>query len=111
MLKFLSLMSVVAFLILGILLGVLNSNLVEFNYYFDQVQLPLSILLSVSLALGLLIAGLFVSVSLIPLKWKLHKLSRMQKQNVNEIIELKKQLHKQSTTEKPSSVTLPIKTS
>ena len=63
-------MKIVSYLlwILVILIGVsfagLNAQYVHFNYYFGNVELPLSLLLALGFAIGGFL-GVFVSLSLI----------------------------------------------
>lgn len=94
--KLLSLIMLVAFIVLGVLLGSLNSTLVPFDYYFDQRHIPLSILISISFVAGMLLAGIFVFFQVIRLKWQNRKLSKQIKNQSNEIIELKKKLHQEA---------------
>ncbi|WFE69815.1 LapA family protein [Thiomicrospira sp. R3] len=103
--KLLSFAMLIAFIVLGVLLGSLNSVLVPFDYYFYQRHLPLSILLTVSFISGLLLAGFFIFTQVIQLKWQNRKLMKQVKVHANEVIELKKSLHKEARdlTIKPST--------
>ncbi|WP_044406175.1 LapA family protein [Thiomicrospira microaerophila] len=99
--KVLSFVVLVVMMVLGILLGSLNPTSVPFDYYFDQRHIPLSILLSLSFISGLLLAGFFIILQVVHLKWTNHKLNKQIKKQSNEIIELKKKVH----TEQEKSVT------
>ena len=99
--KILSFVVLIVIMVLGVLLGILNPASVSFDYYFDQRHIPLSILLTFSFVFGLLLAGLFVIMQVIQLKWSNHKLGKLIKKQSNEIIELKKKIH----TEQEKSVT------
>lgn len=94
MLKLLSLIAIIVFLVIGVLLGLLNPTLVEVDYYFNRLQLPLSILLSISFALGMLLAGLVAMFQLTRLHWRLNRVNKASRLQANEILALKKQIHK-----------------
>lgn len=91
--KLLSFLVLIVLIVSGILLASFNSTLVPFDYYFSQRQFPLSILLSFAFVFGLLLAGLFMIIQIVKLKWVAHKQSKQIKLQSNEIIELKKKLH------------------
>lgn len=95
--KLLSLIVLIAFIVLGVLVGLLNSLLVPFDYYFDQRHIPLSVVITVSFIAGLLTAGFFIFLQVLRLKWKNRKLVKQVKVYANEIIELKKTLHKEAS--------------
>ncbi len=105
MLKLLSLIAIFVFLVVGVLIGLLNPVLVEVDYYFSRLQLPLSIVVSVSFALGLLLAGLVSMMQIARLHWRLNRLTKQTKAQANEILELKKNLHTlKSKAEQPHSL-------
>lgn len=92
MLRILSTLVALSFLVLGILLGLLNPSLVSFDYYFNQIQLPLSILLGMAFFLGMMLSIFFMVFQLLSLGLQIRKLNKKSQKHVNEIIELKKQL-------------------
>jgi putative membrane protein len=94
MLKLLSLIAILVFLVMGVLIGLLNPVLVEVDYYFARLQLPLSIVLALSFAFGLLLAGLVSMMQVTRLHWRLNRLNKQTKTQANEILELKKNLHR-----------------
>lgn len=98
MLKVLSTLTALVFLVLGVLLGLLNPSLVSFDYYFNQIQLPLSILLGLAFIVGLVLALLFTLFQVLSLRYKLRQLSKKHTKQVDELIELKKQLHQANST-------------
>jgi uncharacterized integral membrane protein len=49
-----------AIIILVVLLSILNTNVVEFNYMFGNIYLPLIVLMSISLVCGLIL-GSFIT--------------------------------------------------
>lgn len=91
--KLLSFLVLLVLIVCGILLASFNSALVPFDFYFDQRHIPLSILLSFAFVLGLLLAGFFMIIQVVKLKWLGHKQTKQIKLQSNEIIELKKKLH------------------
>lgn len=106
MLKLLSLIATLAFLALGVIVGMLNPTLVPFDYLFNQRHVPLSILLSVAFIFGMVFAGLFAFLQVVRLQWQLHRLNKSNKQQANELIELKKQLLKTSQPSQSTAINL-----
>ncbi len=104
MIKLLSLIATLAFLALGVMVGMLNPTLVPFDYLINQRHVPLSILLSVAFILGMVFAGLFAFIQVVRLQWQLHRLNKSHKQQANEFIELKKQLLKSSQQPQSTSI-------
>ncbi|MDY0136638.1 MAG: LapA family protein [Thiomicrospira sp.] len=106
MLKLLSLIAIFVFLVVGVLIGLLNPILVEVDYYFARLQLPLSIVISLSFALGLLLAGLVSMMQITRLHWRLNRVNKQTKAQASEILELKKNLHTlESKAEQAHSLT------
>ena len=68
--KIFSYLIVLLLLILGVTFALLNASPVTIHYYLGVSQLPLSLLLIISFALGIIIALLMVSMVLIRLKAK-----------------------------------------
>jgi putative membrane protein len=93
MLKLFSTLVAILFLVLGVLLGLLNPTLVSFDYYFNQLQLPLSILLGFAFVTGIALALFFIGFQVLTLRYKLRQANKKYSKQVNEVIELKKQLH------------------
>ncbi len=55
-----------AVIILVVLLSILNTNVVEFDYMFGNISLPLIVLMSISLVCGLILGSFitkFIQVS------------------------------------------------
>lgn len=107
--KLLSVIAVLAFIGFGVLLGLLNPTPVSFDYFVDQRHIPLSILLSFAFVLGLLFAGFFIFSHVLRLQWRLHQLNKQYKKQTNEIIELKKQIHKDTLSKSTDLSSLPLK--
>lgn len=89
--KILFLLTSLGFLVAGVLLGLLNNQLVDFDLYFYQIQLPLAMLLGVMFFLGLAFALFFSLYQLIVLKYKLRQTNRTIAKQLAEIVELKSQ--------------------
>jgi len=92
MTKLISFTITLLFLGLGFLLGVLNPDLVPFDMYWYQVKLPISLLIVIAFAIGLLTAGMLFLSQTLRLKWQIKRHEKAQKKQLNEIIALKKSL-------------------
>lgn len=90
MLKIVSTLFALIFLVLGVLLGILNPSPVSFDYYFNQVQMPLSVLLGGFLILGVLLTLIYSLWNLVVLNLKVRSLQRKNNKQLNELIELRK---------------------
>ena len=97
MLKLFTTLAAMMFLVLGVLLGLLNPTLVSFDYYFNQLQLPLSILLGLAFVSGIVLALFFMLFQVLTLRYQLRQINKKYGKQVNETIELKKQLHQAHT--------------
>ncbi len=76
-------------IILGVSFAVLNASDVTLNYYFGTLQLSLSILLVLTLAVGAIIGVLFSLVPLVKLKHKNMRLKAKVKQASQEVENLR----------------------
>lgn len=66
--------------VLGLIFAVLNADLVLFNYFFGKSELPLSLIMVITLAMGALL-GVIASMGLIlHTKRELAKTRKMTKQ-------------------------------
>lgn len=92
MFKILSIIITLAFLSLGIFLGILNPDTVKFDLIFRQIEIPLSILLAVTLSLGMLLAGIYFSLILMRKQWATRKLNKQNLKLSNEIVQLNKRI-------------------
>ncbi|MGC9386970.1 MAG: LapA family protein [Hydrogenovibrio sp.] len=90
----------------GILLGVLNPAPVSVDLFWTQIELPLSILLAVSIVFGLLLAGFYALSHLMQLRWKLRKSEKQNRAQMDEIIRLKKEFLEQQKSH--SAVIAPV---
>ncbi len=79
-------------LIIGVVLGVLNPNVVVFDAFFAIYEIPLSILLASSLVLGMILGASLMLSKIISLKWCLKKVDRKVKTESDQIIQLKKEV-------------------
>jgi uncharacterized membrane protein YciS (DUF1049 family) len=76
-------------LILGITFAYLNADGVIVNYYIGEKQVPLSLLLLLTLGIGLLIGVLSMVIPLIKLKHKNVKIQKKLKQAQKEVENLR----------------------
>ncbi len=90
MLKLFSLIAVVLFVLLGIVVGLLNPVAVELNLFFLSANLPLSVIMSALLVLGMAIGGLVVFLQVLKLRWIIHAKVRDNQKLSDQIIQLKK---------------------
>lgn len=71
-------------IIVGITFAALNAKAVEINYVIGITELPLPVILLVSLALGIVLSVIFMGISILKLiaknKWLESKLKRTQEQ-------------------------------
>lgn len=93
MFKLISLLFTTVFLLLGLVLGVLNPHLVEFDLFFYHVQFPLGLAMAVMLVIGMLIGALLIKMQVTQLKWRLSKQTRLNQKQSDEMVHMKKQLH------------------
>lgn len=92
MTKSISFLITLVVLISGVVLGVLNPNLVTFDAFFGVYEIPLSILLASVLVSGLLLgSGLMLSSGL-AIRWKLNKQIKLNKLQSDQILQLKKEV-------------------
>lgn len=92
MTKLISITITLFFLGLGFLLGVLNPDLVPFDLYWYQIELPISLLIVIAFAIGLLTAGVIFLSQTLKFKWQINRYKKTEKKQLNEIIALKKAL-------------------
>jgi|ACQI01.1.fsa_nt_gi uncharacterized membrane protein YciS (DUF1049 family) len=97
-----SIVAIVTFLLLGIVIGLLNPVAVDLNLFFTSATLPLSVVMSVLLVIGMAIGGFIVFLQLLKVKWlvvsknrEIHKLSDQVIQLKKTNIEIKEQLGKE----------------
>lgn len=79
---------IIILLVLGITFALLNATQVPFHYYLGVKTLPLSLLIALSFLLGLLLAFLVMSISVIRLKSQkrgLKKRLRTVEQELNNL--------------------------
>jgi len=76
-------------IILGITFAYLNADGVIVNYYIGEKQIPLSLLLILTLGIGLLLGVLSMVIPLIKLKSKNLKVQRKLKQAQKEVENLR----------------------
>ena len=92
MFKIISFTISLAFLVLGLLLGLFNPHSVNIDLIIFQAQLPLSLIIASSILLGLLIASIYFGSFTLRTKWALKKqLKENQKLN-NTILDLNRKI-------------------
>ncbi len=87
--KIFGLIVVLILLVIGVTFALLNAAPVSFHYYFGAKELPLSILLVLSFTLGLLLAFVIMSVSILRLKAQKRGLNKRLKTVEQEINNLR----------------------
>jgi putative membrane protein len=81
--RFIKLFIIMLIMLLGAVFTVLNADLVEINYYLGRRELPLSLILTIALGLGVLLGVLAGMGRVLALKRELNSLKR-RSQMVNE---------------------------
>lgn len=66
-------------LILGTTFAYLNNNMVAFNYYVGQINLPLSLLLVMTFGVGIILGYGVLLFPYLKLRWRNLRLSRKSK--------------------------------
>lgn len=92
MTKIFSFTITILFLLIGLTLGILNPNLVPFDLFWTQIEMPLSLLLAIALVIGMLLASFYFFSQTLKLKWRLKRHEKANKKQLDEIIQLKKQM-------------------
>jgi putative membrane protein len=77
--RILSVLLTLLLIIVGIAFAALNAKAVEINYLFGKTELPLAVILLISLAIGIVMSALVFGVSIIKLKAKNAWLESKQK--------------------------------
>lgn len=95
--KLLSLIITLLFLAFGVVVGVLNPELVKLNLFTLYISLPLGLSLMLFFVLGILIGALTIFPQVMRLRWQLKLQRKANTKQVNEIIDLKKKLNGQTT--------------
>jgi uncharacterized integral membrane protein len=80
---------VFALLLFALSFSVVNAHHVQLNYYIGQIDLPLSLLMIVSLIVGGLLGALIMMKSVISLRMQLARTRRTAKHSEKELNELK----------------------
>ncbi len=79
---------IVAMVLIGVSFSVLNAEVVTFDYYFAQGELPLSIVVVVSLLFGALLGALSTFLSIFKLRrevFRLRKQVRLKEQEIGNL--------------------------
>ncbi len=102
--KLLIIFTVLALLGFGVILGVLNPDLIRLNLFWVELSLPLGLVLAFSLVVGTLFSMLIFGLKLQKLKWVLRRQIKKNQKQSNQILELKKRcLNQQGGTKSPSN--------
>lgn len=97
-----------AVLALGVILGALNPDLVKFDAFFGILEVPLSVLLAISLVIGLLIGSAFMFSKVVYYRWQLQKSTKKNRALSDQLIQSKKENIQMQTLSKPEQKT-PVK--
>lgn len=89
MLRLIRLILLFLILILGLSFAVINADTVQFDYYFNSLQAPLSLILVISLMLGALLGAAACLGTLLRLKREVARLHKTLKSAETEIITLR----------------------
>ncbi|MPQ75995.1 LapA family protein [Hydrogenovibrio sp. JE_KL2] len=92
MFKAFSIIITILFLAFGIFLGVLNPGNVKFDLIFQQIDIPLSILLAITFSIGMLLSGIYFTFILLSKQWQLRKANKQNTKLSGEIVQLQKQI-------------------
>jgi putative membrane protein len=106
MFKFVSLIFILFFLVIGVTLGVLNPTTVELNLFVFSLQLPLSVIMASLFIMGLIIGALVIFTQVIRLRWAVRQKTKENQKLSDQIIQLKKANVKTSETLKKDSSAL-----
>ncbi len=79
----------------GVVLGVMNPQSVAFNYPGGMVHWPLSVLLALAFAAGMVVAALFASGQWLAWRWRQRRLQRKLTRCEAEQVKLRQQLVEQ----------------
>lgn len=88
MTKLISLLLLFIICIAGIALSLVNTVPVTFNYYFNQIEFPLSLLLSLTFVAGVFTTLILILPTLIKLKFLAKAKSATEQQNRSEALPL-----------------------
>lgn len=69
--------------------AVLNAKPVDINFYVTSFSMPVSLLLTLSLGIGIIVGGLLFLKKYLTLKFELHKVKSQLKMNEKEIKNLR----------------------
>ncbi|CAN8142456.1 lipopolysaccharide assembly protein A [uncultured Thiomicrorhabdus sp.] len=92
MFKLISLIFTFAFLLFGLLLGVLNPNSVKLDVYLLSFDFPLGLALAIVMVIGMLVGALLIKMQVTQLKWRLKKQTRLNQKQADELVQTKKAL-------------------
>ncbi|MEM9242640.1 MAG: lipopolysaccharide assembly protein LapA domain-containing protein [Pseudomonadota bacterium] len=87
--KLISYIIILVIVVFGTMFAMLNSKTVDFNYYFGNVTVALSLLLAISLFLGVLLGGGIGFIRVITLRLKIRRLRRKLKNAEQEVKNLR----------------------
>lgn len=92
MIKLFSLLSIAAFVLLGVAIGLLNPNSVDINLFLATITLPLSVVMSALFVFGMGVGAFIIFFQVLSVRWKLHAKTKENQKLANQIVELKKEL-------------------
>ncbi|MBT2969506.1 MAG: DNA recombination protein RecN [gamma proteobacterium symbiont of Ctena orbiculata] len=87
--RFIKLVVVILIMIVGAVFAVLNADPVGFNYYFGSLDLPLSLIVTIALGLGVVLGVLAGTGKVLALKREIHGLKRRSQMVSEEVNNLR----------------------
>lgn len=90
MLKLISILFIISFLIIGVVLGILNPVSVELNLLLTTIHLPLSVIMAGLFIIGLAVGAAIISMQVIRLRWVVRQKNKQNLKLSDQIIQLKK---------------------
>ncbi|MBN2647594.1 MAG: LapA family protein [Thiotrichales bacterium] len=108
MYRLISLSITVSFILGGLFLGLLNPHFVKVDFFWQQFDWPLGVLMALMLVLGMALGALLIKLQVAQLRWRLAKQQRLAQKQADELVHLKKRLleatQKKSTLEGVTSL-------
>lgn len=96
---------VIVFLAFGLLLGIFNPHLITVDLVFLQTELPLSIIIALSLLFGILLTAIYMGSIILNLKWNIKRLLKEKTKQSNQAIDLNSQLIELRSTSSSKEIT------
>lgn len=89
--KLISIILIIAVIIFGLVLGILNPSFVMLDGFFFKREIPLSLIIAVSLVIGLIIGTLLIATKLWYVRWQLKGLKKINQNQADKLLVLQKE--------------------